>query len=141
MCDASQRFQIEWDGGLATYPNTATGVTLDDCYSMCLDGTWPGCVGFSRYTQASHDYSYDAPNVSPDVPDYCWWTSERASFVTDDSSSNEDLYKLLDDCPATLASCANDSMLLCATTSGPGACESLTRASPTWLRPGMRVPS
>ena len=63
--------------------------TLEECKEKCLDGTWFGCLGFSRYRSAA-----DATR------DTCFWVAEDKYMAYDDdydgvaSALDDDNYDL-----------------------------------------------
>ena len=54
--------------------------TLEECKQKCLDGTWFGCLGFSRYRSKSDDAN-----------EKCFWVARDAD-VKDGEDDDEDLY-------------------------------------------------
>eukprot|EP01047_Picozoa_sp_COSAG01_P049458 COSAG01_NODE_4905_length_4639_cov_14.340088_1_plen_768_part_10 len=77
-------FTVDYDGSVrhtaSSRYTTGTG-TLAECYQKCSDGTWPNCMGFSRYHSAS-----DGASAA------CWWVTETNNYLHDDGNSNEHLY-------------------------------------------------
>jgi len=76
-------FEKDLDGTVTGSYTTAAGLTLEQCKSKCADGTWPGCVGFSRYSASS-----DTAAAS------CWWVANVGELSYDDGNNNENMYKL-----------------------------------------------
>lgn len=56
--------------------------TLTQCYTACADGTWAGCVGFSRPVGTSND----------DQGGICSWVSSLVDLEYDDENDVADLY-------------------------------------------------
>ena len=76
-------YSFEKNGG-GTVTGSYTGVsdlTLEQCKSNCADGTWPACVGFSRYSAPA-----DTASAS------CWWVANVGELSYDDDDEN--MYKL-----------------------------------------------
>ena len=92
--DAAQQTSVTWeaysfsfekdlDGTVTGSYTTAAGLTLEQCKAKCADGTWSGCVGFSRYSASS-----DTAAAS------CWWVANVGDLSYDDGNDNENMYKL-----------------------------------------------
>lgn len=90
---ASVSWAKKADAGVNINSGGEEGLTLAECKQKCTDGTWDGCVGFSRLVPAADD-----------APGACWWISNRANMVYDDSNANEDYYWFEED--ALTAECA-----------------------------------
>ena len=58
----------------------AVDLTLAQCQARCEDGTWAGCLGFSRYEDSGDD-----------IESACWWGAADAVFAAD-YNTNEKLY-------------------------------------------------
>ena len=76
-------FEKDLDGTVTGSYTTAAGLTLEQCKSKCADGTWSGCVGFSRYSASS-----DTAAAS------CWWVANVGELSYDDGNNDENMYKL-----------------------------------------------
>jgi hypothetical protein len=70
-----------FDGSINGAYSTASG-TLYDCYQRCENGTWAGCVGFSRYIATPDD-----------TVGSCWWVTDTDNYVWNDGNNNENLYR------------------------------------------------
>ena len=82
-CQEDGSFVTRWAASMNAWPHVATG-SLEECYSLCSSGAWPGCVGFTRLTRSDEDEDYEGNK--------CWWTSNASSFNNDDHNRNEHLY-------------------------------------------------
>ena len=71
-------FTTEQDGSVSGSYTTGSGLTLAECYQYCSDGTWAGCLGFSRYSALA-----DTATGS------CWWVTSTTQYVMNDSNDNE----------------------------------------------------
>ena len=79
-CETNATFITRWATSSTNRYQEVRG-SLQECYTQCASGAWPGCVGFSRYMAAGED-----------VNDKCWWTADASSFMETDSNKNEHLY-------------------------------------------------
>jgi len=73
---------VKQDGHIKSPYNTEANQTLQECKKKCGDGTWKGCVGFTRY-KATDDSAEGK----------CWWATKRCRFSTD-AASKEYAYLL-----------------------------------------------
>ena len=76
-------YEKDADGTTTGTFKAVQAVTLDQCKTRCADGTWLGCVGFSRYMNKDDELST------------CWWVTKVSRLSTDDGNDNEDMYKLI----------------------------------------------
>ena len=97
----SQYFHVyEYDGTVIGEFNTASGLTLDECKTSCGDGSWEGCVGFSRH---KGDVGENDDEVGT-----CYWVTDSSQFVCNDPDDNENLFILGEDnyCDDLSCTCA-----------------------------------
>ena len=95
LCDktgGSGAYDAIASGDVAGSYTTAAG-TLEECFSRCDDGTWPGCVGFSR------------SNGDSSASSGCWWVSKAEDFRYG-STSGSTLYVRNPPAATCIASCA-----------------------------------
>ena len=60
---------------------TAKHVTLDQCKTKCEDGTWKGCIGFSRQTLEGKKPAVSV-FVSPEVPPEPEYKNKRTKSIS-----------------------------------------------------------
>jgi hypothetical protein len=56
-------WSLTYDASVSTTSTAVGGVTLNDCYNMCRNGTWTSCVAFARVSLKHANITSDALSI------------------------------------------------------------------------------